>query len=319
MTVEVNRLAEDGKRKKARSGLLSLLFLAGMLYFGACLSEEAAGYVTYGLKLAIEKVIPTAFPFMILTEAYTAYGSPENIKPLSFLFSRLFGIGKAGLRPFICGNVAGFPLGVRITSSLYKDGSLTKAEAERLLALSSNPSLPFMIGAVGGGMFGSIKIGVVLALSVYLSTIVCGTVFKKGNSCSTVYIECSAKKFNPVESVSAAGQSCVGICSFITLFSVISGLVSKRIKEPILVAITSSILEVTGGVYSSSLIFPFSPRQSILIAAFALGFGGISVLMQSAYLKSDTDLSMKKYFIMKLSQGVTSALLCSAFCLFQGF
>ena len=295
------------KTKRIFGKLFSLLSLSAIIFFAFSLSSEAAEYVKRGMKLSIERVIPTAFPFMILTEAYTAYAKPEELKVLSFLFTRLFGINESGLRPFLCGNIAGFPLGTRIAASMYENGEIEKGMTERLLALSSNPSLPFMLGAVGGGMYGSIKTGAYLALSVYLSTLICGIIFKGKKKSVKKRYDRGGTPFSLTKSITRAGESCIGISSFITFFSVLSGIVSARISSPLISTALCSVLEVTTGVYSASALYSSYPLISLSISAFALGFGGLSVLMQSAYFKRKTDLGMSKYLIMKLTQGLLSS------------
>ena len=292
---------------KAPGTAISFLLLAFILVYPFYFSEEASKLVLYGLKLSLDRVIPTSFPFMIMTEFYTAYGHPENLKLLSYLFESIFGINKSGQRSFICGNVAGFPLGARITASSYSEGLIDKNEAERLLALSSNPSLPFILGAVGGGMYKSFKIGILLAVSLYLSTILSGIIFRRKLDKSNRANTYRPPSFSLVKSISKAGESCIGICSFITFFSVVGGLCAGKIGSPIIKAVLYSILEVTSGVYQASSLFYLFPDLSLAISAFSLGFGGLSVMMQSAYLVITTDLRMKKYLLMKLTQGILSA------------
>ena len=52
----------------------SIFLLALTLAFGLTLSKEVGEYVKEGLELAVGYVIPTSFPFMIISDIYVSYG-----------------------------------------------------------------------------------------------------------------------------------------------------------------------------------------------------------------------------------------------------
>lgn len=72
--------------------------------------------------------------------------------------------------------------------------------------------------------------------------------------------------------------------------------------------ILSGIIELTNGVNLVSSIHIKAISQNIVICAFLLGFGGFSVLLQVFSIVAQTDLSMKKYFIGKLLQGIIAGI-----------
>lgn len=74
--------------------------------------------------------------------------------------------------------------------------------------------------------------------------------------------------------------------------------------EPIL----AGIIELTNGINMTASVTIKLISQNIIICAFLLGFGGISVLFQVFSMVSHTDLSIKKYIIGKLLQGLIAAL-----------
>ena len=158
--------------------LISLCLLAATVLFAILISSECAEYVMEGMELAVRCVIPSSFPFMVISDLYVAYGRPEKIRLIKNAFTHLFGIGNAGIAPFICGNVGGFPIGAKLCSDAYESGILSINEAERLMPLSNNPSLAFVIGGVGIGMYGNIRIGILLYISILIATVICGILTK---------------------------------------------------------------------------------------------------------------------------------------------
>lgn len=72
--------------------------------------------------------------------------------------------------------------------------------------------------------------------------------------------------------------------------------------------LVSGILELTNGVNLVSDVHIKAISQNIVLCAFLLGFGGFSVLLQVFSIIAKTDLSIKKYFIGKLLQGIIAAI-----------
>lgn len=303
------------KIKEKRTSILPLICLIVTVFTGIVLSGEMAELVSEGMSLAVRCVVPSSFPFMIISDLYVSYGHPEKIKSVEWLAYRLLGLPASAIGALICGNVGGFPIGAKITGDLYREGAIDRESAERLVALSANPSSAFIVGAVGLGMYRDETIGVILLLSVYLSSLTCGFLTKQKHN-NTLYSDnIMWQNYNFVASVKNAGISSVSVISFVSLFSVIVGLIKKYVKIGSVVYPLIAILEVTNAakIFADSSLFP--TVLSVSLVAFSLGFGGLSVLMQNAVFIEGTGLKMKKYTVIKLMQGVISAALATLFTL----
>ena len=123
--------------KKAKS-IKSLTLLIATVMIGICFSGEMSEYILDGMDLAVRSVIPSSFPFMIISDFYICYGSPEQLGILGNLLCKLIGIEPYMLGAFICGNIGGFPIGAKMAADLYSDINTDKNELERLIPLSSN-------------------------------------------------------------------------------------------------------------------------------------------------------------------------------------
>ena len=108
----------DIHKKMSFGSAYALISLAGVLFFGLVLSGEVSEYVKEGMRLAIECVIPSSFPFMIICDLYLYFGRPENLKALGWIFTNLFGLPISGLSAFICGNIGGFPIGAKMVADI---------------------------------------------------------------------------------------------------------------------------------------------------------------------------------------------------------
>lgn len=70
----------------------------------------------------------------------------------------------------------------------------------------------------------------------------------------------------------------------------------------------TGFLEITNGISGIASIHLKAISINIIITAFLLGFGGISVMLQVLSIISKTDLSPKPYVIGKLLHGIISAI-----------
>ena len=304
----VIRSVQKEAKGRTSSTFCSIFLLLFVFIFAFFFSGRISESVISGMRFAIFTIIPSAYPFMIIGDLYVAIGAPEKIRPLGAVLTRLFGISEAGLRALICGTVAGFPLGAKISAELYTGGDISREEAEILVAISNNPSIPFVTAAVGGAIFNDVRIGAFLLIIIYISTVLTANVFRRHSIEYTRSASSSGFSFDFTASVKNAATASLNIVAFVTFFFSVVGAVSLVVKGELVSAVISSLLEVTTAVNSaSSLSLPLSFRLSL--TAFALGFGGLSVMMQSSVFTKEAGLSLKKYFILKLTEGLIAALI----------
>ena len=297
------------KVKICGAGASRILLLVGIIFIGTALSSVMAELVKEGLSLAIRCVIPTAFPFMIISEYYIFYGAPQSIGTARKIFKRTFGTSENALGAYIVGNICGFPLGAKILCEEYELGNLQKGECERLLAYCENPSVAFVVGAVGSGMLGSVKRGVILLILIQLSTLICGVIYREKPNNLSNYVNNARQKPIFTDVVKISGRSCIDIVSFITAFAVICGLIKKALGKGLVSGIIISVAEITNALsyFAGALNIPCTIR--FFFIGFALGFGGICVMMQTAIFSSQSGLSLLPYLKIKLSQGLICGIL----------
>lgn len=303
-----------------------LLCLIFSLVISLKYSELCAKGVRYGIELSVNKLIPSLFPFMVLSDIIVKSGGCELIaktvgKPLSVIL----GISKSGAACFLLGMLLGFPVGIRSALSLYRSGRIDKAELIRLSLFSSAPSPAFFISAVGEGMFGSLLLGVTLYLIALLVSLVIGALSRplfakyKGEYASVSKLSLrptlGAELF--IDAVSSSALSLLSISAFVVFFSMLSELLEYFFSALVLASWLSALLigalEMTGGVARASTL----GASGIPLAAASLGFSGISVLCQIAFIRKDGELPLLPYFLSRIfSAGAYFLLSLGAIMLF---
>ena len=117
-------------------------------------------------------------------------------------------------------------------------------------------------------------------------------------------------------SIKSAVNTVVMIGGFVVLFSVITSmlhnshffdLINLFINSNFTEGFATGIIEITNGIQQICSIPVKNLNNTIIMCAFLLGFGGISVLLQVLSIISKAGISIKPYLIGKLLHGTIAA------------
>ena len=274
------------------------------------LSDKIAHSVKSGLSLCANVIIPSVFPFIVLSDFLYCFIDFSSIKYLGMLFEKTFKVNRCGLYPFILGIICGFPLGVKCASELYRDGKLTRDECERLIGFSNNTGPAFLVCGIGLALRKNIYEGFLLYFVMVISAIITGFLFSINKKSGSINSDISKMKiFSITDSIKNAGYNTLNICSYLTFFACIVGLLRNMLGETHFYLSIISFLEVGSATSVLSKTAILTEPQSLALSAFAISFSGFSVHLQALSFISKSDIRVGRYFIMKLLQGLISLIL----------
>lgn len=141
--------------------------------------EQAFQASLEGLKIWWNIVLPALLPFFVAAEILMGLGVVHFMGALLEPVMRpLFRVPGVGAFALAMGLASGYPIGAKITAELRRDNLCSQVEAERLVSISNTADPLFMIGAVAVGMFGMPQLGIAIAGSHYLSSLLLGLLLK---------------------------------------------------------------------------------------------------------------------------------------------
>ena len=288
----------------ALGGVL-VLFLAEAGFVRAAAAEA--------LSLCAGSVIPALFPFLVVSSLLLSLGLGELLSPmLAGLMEPLFRVDGVGSSALLLGLIGGYPIGAKAAADLYRGGFLSRPEAERLLTFCNNSNPVFLISVLGVGVFGSVRAGVWLWLIHLLSALLTGLLFRNhggparrqaGGTAAFQAVSFSAAFVGAVRE-SLGGM--LSVCAFVTFFYVLA--------RP---------LASLGGWLGPALVgatelFSLTPlldagRGSFILASAMAGWGGLSVLCQTAAVLEGSGLRLRGCAAGKAVQALLAGVLAAIF------
>ena len=281
----------------------ALLALMALLLF---LSAPAAEAVRQGLALCAASVVPSLFPFLVLSSLFMATGGGGWLgRPLQQAAGWVLGCSGTGVSVFFLSLLGGYPVGPRLIGQLYRAGQLSREESEHLLLFCNNAGPAFILGFVGLGQLGSMRLGVYLYLVHAAAAALTAVLFRPKNSLPTGKSRSpSPRPFSEalVNAIGDAGSTMVQVCAFVTFFYTALCLFSSltHMTHPLalgFVELTRGILQLHTG------------HIGFVMASALLGWGGLSVHCQTVAVLSDTGISLKNHLRGKALHSLFAAFL----------
>lgn len=315
------------REKRVRDALVGLALLIATAALVISPGQAITG-AKDGLALCFNVIVPSLFPFFVLSSLVVDLGLAAYLGgALEGLMRPLFRVGGSCAAAVALGFIGGYPVGARTALQLYQQGLCSKAEAERLLSFCNNSGPAFILGVVGAGVFGDSRVGFLLYLTHALASLLVGLLFRfYGGSEQTHTSQTHPKPIQTVTipaaftgAVARSLQSTLNICAFVVFFSVVlqllstygvfaalAQLLSLAGLQPVWAQrLVAGLLELSSGVSSLRGTAQLAGRVSM--AAFMLGWAGLSVHCQVLSFLVDSGLSAKTYLAGKLCHGLIAA------------
>lgn len=287
------------KRKNFGTGILAAF---GMLLLILDTKTALSGAVK-GITLCLQTVIPSLFPFIILSFLINKsfVGIPITIlTPLG----KLCGIPKGAESLFLLGLVGGYPVGAQSIENAYRNGCLSRWDARRMLGFCSNAGPAFIFGMAGGLFHSQIAAWALWAVHI-TSAIIAGYILP-GKTQNT----CKLNQSQPVNITLAVekGLKTMGlICAWVVIFRVIITFFSRwflwLLPKELEVAIIG-LIELSNGC--CELYALQNEGLRFILCATFLSLGGVCVGMQTCSVTQKLGTGM--YFPGKVLQGCISFL-----------
>ena len=308
--------------------LKTILLSALLLFFAFAVIAFPQRYVSAcftGFATWAESVLPSLFPFMVVTAILMKIGAAEvAAKPFAKACGKLK-LPRAAMPLFIMSACSGYPAGSRMLSEYYAHGLVSENDCKKLAPLCSTAGPLFITGTVGYKAFGGGTAGAKLLCACLFSVVVTSVIYSiicRQKPCEIKPLPLAEKSkdvlydsfYGAVIAVCLAGGY---IAFFFTLsrvltdFKVLSPLsfaLSPMLGKELSSAFATGLCEATGGCFALAEAGGFF---ALPLAGFLITFGGASIIAQQMGYLSKCKVKTGFFVLFKLVQGaICFALLC---------
>lgn len=289
--------------KRRREVVKGCLVCLGML---VCIldSKTAISGAQDGLDLCIRTVVPSLFPFFLLSTLFTATITGYECKILKPL-CRLCRVPAGSLPLLLAGFLGGYPVGAQCVAQACRAGQLDSDDAKRMLGFCNNCGPAFVFGMVGG-LFEQWWIAWVL-WGIHIAGSLAAAILIPGKG-SGVICSSDAKPLTIVQAMQQTVRVMAGVCGWVLIFRVMIGYLQRWILWwlPTTVQVTVyGLLELSNGCVALNTIVNSGLR--FVLCSLFVGFGGLCVAMQTFSVTAGIDRGC--YFPGKMIQSCISVLL----------
>ncbi len=267
-----------------------------------------------GLNLWFGKMIPTLFPFMVLSGIMIRMNlTGAFVRMLNPVLGRIFKVNPSCIYGIVIGFLCGFPMGAHVAAQLCEQKQISAGEASFLLAFCNNIGpvyfLSFVLPTLFSGnispgiklcllmgMFGlPLLYGLFLRYTMYRNIIdPDGHKYYSGQRTISLAKALDESVFNSLTSIARLG----GYMIFFNLLFILPDLTSRILHlgsqaSRTFVGSAGCLLEITGGI---GLLGNQAPAFVLCV----LPFGGLSCIAQTYSMIKNTSLSVTEYVMHKM-------------------
>lgn len=309
------------KQKTISLLIITILITTTILFL--VYSKEVMETVTFSISIWKDNLLPSLFPFFIVSELLINYGLVELLsEALKNFMNKVFHLPGEAAFVIIGSLISGFPSSSKYINELLITKKISVKNAEYLLKFNHFSNPLFVIGTIGTLLLNNKKLGLLILLVHIISNFLIAIIFRPKNcdySSNSSFIN-GLDKMNKkriehnssfvsvlTESIFKTFKTLILLLGVITFFLIISTLIKQVIPtNDLTYSIISGLLEMTGGIKNiSSLNFPIQFKASII--TFFISFGGFSIHMQVMSILSNYKIKYIPYFISRLLHGIIAS------------
>lgn len=271
--------------------------------------------ITYSLNVWVNTLIPSMFPFFVITDILINYNITEYIpKFVTKFFSWLFNIGEISTTIFFLSLISGFPSSARNIKNYYDKGMISLDEANHILLFTHFSNPMFILTTIAVFFLHNEKYGYIILISHYLGNFIIGILLRNKstidnrNYTKDSYI-CQSFSKTLVSSIKSSIDTLLLILGTLTAFLIVSSFIVNLFNFPLYEGvILKGILEMTMGLKDLSVL-NISDIYKVVISVIFISFGGLSVHLQVISQIVDTDIKYVNFLVARVYHALISGII----------
>lgn len=221
-------------------------------------------------------------------------------------------------------------MGAKLICTQFENGKINSDDAKKMLSFCSVSGPMFMVGSVGVGILCSYTAGVIILISNILACLINGLLFRGKKNIShssyehTIKTSLGDQVFDSLISILMVGAYIVlsfliidllknlNIIKFLS--NTICWVCNNKISHDVVSSILCGLCEITRGIIELSSV-NISIKIKTILASGLVGFGGLSVFLQTNHFIEKLKIKKAHILLQKISQGIISLCISILLCI----
>ena len=296
--------------KKTGTFLISIMIIFLILIN----SKEIIQSINFSFNLCINNLFPSLIPFMLLSNILIKYNFVNDLaKMLKIIMVKLFKVNENCSFAPVMSILSGTPSNAKYLKDLLDNNLINLNDCKKCLKFCHFINPIFVIEIIGLTFLNNKKIGLIILLSHYLSSIIIGIIGKKSK-----LTKINSRKFDEnknynffivlKESINNTINSLLLILGIITTSIIITTIFENIFFINNNFKFIYGLIEITQGLKylsQSNLNLEFKA----MISAFLISFGGFCIHLQVFSILDNKKIRYLPYFISRVFHGFLSTIL----------
>lgn len=268
--------------------------------------------IRISFNICINNLFPSLIPFMLLSNILINYDFINDISDILKNLMKKFKVNKNCSFIFIMSIISGTPSNAKYIKDLLDNNFININDAKKCLNFCHFTNPIFILGTIGYTFLHNKKLGLIILISHYLSSIIIGLFNKKdiNNINLKNILKNKNKNFISIlkESITSTTSTLLLILGIITTCLIITTILDNILNLNINIKFLYGLIEITQGLNYLS-ISNISITLKTIIASFLISFGGLCIHAQTFSILDNKKIRYIPYLTSRMIHGILSSII----------
>lgn len=277
---------------------LTAIFAASMVFF----TENTENGTKVAIIIWLNSIVPVLLPFFIFSDFIKRTGMLQILPPQTYSFAAAF--------------LSGYPTGAKIVADYLNGKEITKQEGKYILSYSLVTGPAFIIFTIGefiGSREGAVIVAIAHYSAAFLNSLAYRVPLQKRRKTNTSVTVNYLSGFT--NAIFEGFRAMTIILAYLMFFNILINMAGeaglwRAIGNETLSAVLTGLMEMTVGINAIGMCY-ISMKFKIILAAFIVSFGGLSVIGQSASIASGSGITFADIVKIKISHGLWAGIVAT--------
>ena len=293
--------------------ILYLFILTIIIFLLLFNSFEIIESIKFSFSICFNNLFPSLIPFMLLSNVLIQYNFIDELSSIfNKIMTKIFKINKNCSFAVIMSILSGTPSNAKYLKDLYDNNLITINDIKKCLNFCHFTNPIFILGTIGLTFLNSKKLGLIILISHYLSSLLLGTFNKKENIIFIKNKKLKEKKsfINILNnSIINTSNTLLLILGIITTCIIITTIINKTFNISENYKFVYGFIEITQGLKYLSLS-NLSIELKTILSCFLISFGGLCIHLQVFSILDNKKIRYIPYLISRIIHSILSSFIC---------